>query len=259
MSNAAWNPDQYLQFRNERTQPSVDLIGRIEISDPASIVDLGCGPGNSTQLLRQRWPQAKVAGLDNSSEMLERARLECPEIEWILGDVTTFSRERSWDIVFSSAMLQWVKDHNTVVPSLFQTVNKGGVLAVQVPANAESPLHRSYQAVAAREPWKSRTGGYRDLLNYRPAAHYYDLLATRSARIELWETTYYHILKSHQDLIAWYRSTAMRPLLSRLADPKQREQFEQEVLEGCAAQYEARPDGQVLYPFKRLFFVAYHP
>ena len=254
-----WNPDQYLQFRNERTRPSRDLVSRIELENPRSILDIGCGPGNSTEILGRRWPAAAVTGLDSSPEMIRKARQDYPEATWEVGDLTSIAPERRWDLVCSSATLQWVPDHQIVIPRLFGLVNPAGALAIQVPANNESPLHRAFQEVAARPRWRERTFQASRLLNYKPAPYYYDLLAPLASNLDLWETTYNHVIGSHAALIDWYRSTAMRPCLSQLSSDAERGEFEQEVLEACRAGFEMRPDGRVLYPFKRLFFIAYKP
>jgi trans-aconitate 2-methyltransferase len=254
---ANWDPELYLKFRDERTQPSVDLIARIELEDPRSIIDLGCGPGNSTVLLARRWPWADLTGLDNSPQMIERARVEFPNFKWLLADAGSFMPERRWDLVFSNAAIQWIDHHEKLLPQLFALVNSGGALAVQVPANNDSPLHQSLLAAAAREPWRAHVASCARLLTYLPARFYFDLLSPLARRLDVWETVYYHALPSHQALIEWYRGTGMRPFVERLGNDNERALFEAEVLKGCLAQYPLSTNGKVLYPFKRLFFVAY--
>jgi trans-aconitate 2-methyltransferase len=251
-----WDPQQYLQFEYERTQPSIDLVARIPFEDPATIIDIGCGPGNSTQILRKRWPHADIVGLDKSEKMIERARADHPGQTWIIGDASTLTADRAYDIVFSNAAIHWIPDHHGLIPRLFQIVRKDGVLAVQVPANYESPLYRIILNVARSDKWRSFTSGCDGLITYHNAAYYYNELVSLTKDIALWETTYYHILKSHQDLVAWYKSTAMKPFLERLPADDKREEFLQTVLTECKKQYPLQSDGRILYPFKRLFFTA---
>ena len=138
-----WNPDLYLKFADERTQPSYDLISRINIANPANIVDIGCGPGNSTKALRERWPQAHILGLDSSKEMIAKARVSYPQGDWVLADAANWKTDVKYDIVFSNATLQWIPNHERLLKTLFDCINTAGVLAVQVPANNSSPLHQA--------------------------------------------------------------------------------------------------------------------
>jgi trans-aconitate 2-methyltransferase len=254
---ATWNPSQYLKFKNERTQPSLDLISRISLENPATIFDLGCGPGNSTAALRQRWPDARVAGLDNSPEMIKAALADFPAGEWILADLATFQPSAPGDLVFANATLQWLTDHETLVPRLFGLVKPGGVLAVQVPANADSPLARAVVAVAAKPAWRGHTAGCERLHNYRTPEYYFDILRPLGSHFEIWQTTYYHVLASPPGLIEWYRGTGMKPFLDRLPHDAARREFEAEVLETISPFYPVLADGRVLFPFKRNFFTLY--
>jgi trans-aconitate 2-methyltransferase len=226
------------------------------LEDPQTIIDIGCGPGNSTQILRKRWPRARIIGLDKSEKMIERARLDHPELTWIVGDASTLETDRKYDIVFSNAAIHWIPDHHRLIPRLFQIVAKGGILAIQVPANHESPLYRIIINVARSTKWSAFTSGCEGLITYHTAEYYYNELVSLTKDITLWETTYYHILKSHQDLVAWYKSTAMKPILESLPTDENREEFEQAVLSACKEQYPRQSDGRILYPFKRLFFTA---
>jgi trans-aconitate 2-methyltransferase len=254
-----WNPDLYLAFENERTQPSRDLIARIDLSHPKWIIDIGCGPGNSTRVLRERWPDATVHGLDSSPEMIEKARLAYPEKEWILADAASWQSERLYSLVFSSATLQWIPNHGKLIGTLMAGVESGGVLAVQVPSNAASPLHRAVLHVSQSGKWREDMAGCSDLLHYYEANYYYDLLSDLVERFAIWSTTYYHVMISHQGLIDWYSSTGMRPYLERLATDDLRRAFQSQVLDECRGDYPVREDGKILFPFRRLFFVAYKP
>ncbi len=254
-----WNPDAYLRFQDERTQPSYDLASRISLDGVERIIDIGCGPGNSTRVLRERWPQAQISGLDSSPQMIARARESYPQENWILADAATWDTDERYDLVFSNAALQWIPGHESVVPKLVGLLNPGGALAVQVPANNDSPVYLAVNRVARREPWRDTMSGCAELLTYHDAGFYYDLLSALTPRVALWQTTYYHVLGSHQGLIDWYSSTGMRPYLERLPDAGQQRAFQEQVLEECRGQYPAQRDGRILFPFKRLFFTAHRP
>ena len=162
-----------------------------------------------------------------------------------------------FDIVFSNATLQWIPNHEILVPNLFKLVRDKGALAVQIPANKESPLHKALLSVSLNDRWHRYTQGSEKLLYYQSPDYYYDLITPLASEIELWETTYYHILPSHQGLIEWYKSTGMRPFLDRLPDEDSKMRFENDVLEKCKDSYKIQNNGKILYPFKRIFFIAY--
>jgi len=258
--STAWDPGQYLKFRDERTRPSIDLAARLDLASPVSILDVGCGPGNSTEVLHDRWPAARITGLDSSTDMIERAGAAHDWGEWVCADAARLGENgdrRTWDIVFSNATLQWIPDHERLVPRLFGLVNRGGALAVQVPANAGSPLHRSLVRTAEDPRWSRFTAGCASRLVYHAPPFYYGLLCGGAERLEVWETTYHHALADHSALVEWYKGTGMRPCLERLPDDASRREFEDAVLEGCRAEYPRQPDGRIIYPFPRLFFIAY--
>ncbi len=252
-----WNPDQYLKFGNERTQASIDLASRIGVENPAAIIDIGCGPGNSTRILRDRWPDAKLTGLDSSAEMIARAKGELHDVEWITGDASAFAFRMKYDVVFSNAALQWMQDHESLIAKLYSIVKPNGALAVQVPADQDTPVRRSLMAVSSSEKWSEYTSGCERLINYRTAEYYYDILSNIAGRFDLWQTVYYHVMDSRRGVIEWYKGTAMRPFLEKLPDEAGRREFEEDVFAGCKDGYEARKDGKVLYPFRRTFFIAY--
>jgi trans-aconitate 2-methyltransferase len=255
MSN--WNPGQYLKFKEERTQPAIDLVARIKIDTPKTIIDIGCGPGNSTQILYKKWPSADILGIDTSVQMIDKARKDHPEQKWAVADASSFDADRAFDVVFSNAALQWIPNHEVLIPNLFKLVSGKGALAVQVPANSESPFHRALAAVAADKKWRDYTKGSHKILNYQSAPYYYALLQSIAAEIDLWKTIYYHRLESHYEIIEWYKATGMRPYLDSLPDEEKRSMFENEVLEKCKENYNVQKDGKILLPFKRIFFVAY--
>jgi trans-aconitate 2-methyltransferase len=257
--STTWDPGQYLKFRDERTRPSIDLAARISLPAPERILDVGCGPGNSTEVLHDRWPEARITGVDSSPEMVTRARTSHDWGEWVCADAAllgTRTDRGSWDLVFSNAVLQWIPDHERLVPSLFGLVRSGGALAVQVPANAASPLHRSLVRTAEDPRWNRFTAGCASRLVYHEPSFYYSVLCRLAERLELWETTYHHEMPDHRALVEWYKGTGMRPCLEALPDDPLRRAFEDAVLEGCRADYPAQPNRRVIYPFRRVFFIA---
>jgi trans-aconitate 2-methyltransferase len=160
-------------------------------------------------------------------------------------------------VLFSGATLQWIPDHKQLLPRLFSFVRAGGAFAVQLPANQEAPLHHALLRISRRGEWKPFVAGCEDLIVYQPPVFYYGILSALSRRIHMWKTTYYHVLQDHQELINWYSSTGMRTYLERLPEESQRELFGRQVLEECRDSYPRQKDGRIIYPFDRLFFVAY--
>ncbi len=252
-----WDADLYLKFGNERTQPVRDLLQRIALTEPRRIVDVGCGPGNSTAELRRRWPAASIVGLDKSPEMIAKARESFPEGEWIAGDAATWKASEPFDLVFSNAVWHWLRDHEGLVRHWLDQIAAGGALAFQVPAHYDSPLHREIVEISRDPAWDGRMAGARAALTHHPPAFYYDLLQSRSSRIDLWETTYYHVLAGPEAVVEWFRGTGLRPYLEALSSPEERQRFEALLLERYAKAYPRRPDGKILFPFRRLFLVAY--
>jgi trans-aconitate 2-methyltransferase len=252
-----WNPDSYLQYASERTQPSRDLVARIAKENPHTIIDIGCGPGNSTRILRGRWPDAEIAGLDSSAEMIAKARANDPARQWILADAESWSPGSRYDIVFSNAALQWMPQQEAVIPRLFEHLEDDGVLAVQVPMNNDSPLYQAMIAVSERDEWHLRLQGCGARPAYKDESFYYDLLTRLTSRVEIWLTTYLHRMNSRRDLIDWYASTGLRPYLAAIDTDAERERFKQEILATCEKDYPIRRDGKVLFPFRRLFFLAW--
>jgi len=252
-----WQPAVYLKFGRERTQPSVDLASRVELDRVERIVDVGCGPGNSTAVLRARWPCAHVTGMDSSPEMIERARADYPQGEWTVADIREWNGDPGFQVVFSNATLHWIPDHASLIPRLFGLVAPGGVVAAQVPAIHDSPVHQAARRVSESEKWSPVLSGSAETLTYHPESFYYEHLSRHSSRVELWHTIYYHIMGSHQEIIEWYSSSGLKAYLSRLASEAEKARFKQEVLAACRGDYPALPDGKILFPFKRLFMVAY--
>ncbi|HEY1241524.1 MAG TPA: methyltransferase domain-containing protein [Bryobacteraceae bacterium] len=252
-----WDPSQYLKFAGERTQPVFDLLHRIRIENPRRIADLGCGPGNSTEVLRQRWPDAFIVGVDSSPEMIQKARQSRPDDAWVVADAAVWHSDEPFDLAFSNAMLHWVSDHAKVCRHLLKLLKTGGALAVQVPAHYDSPLQREIIDVSRDPAWVDRMDGARRAQTNQPPGFYYDLLTPLVSRLDLWETTYYHVLSGPEGVVEWFRGTGLRPFLEALGSDEERRRFERKLLDRYTVSYPRRPNGSVLFPFRRLFFVAY--
>jgi trans-aconitate 2-methyltransferase len=252
-----WDADLYLRFANERTQPAIDLLARVTLAAPARVIDLGCGPGNSTALLRARWPAAAVTGLDSSPQMIAAARKDSPDEEWVLGDIVTWIADPPYDLVFSNATLQWLPDHATLYPRLFAQVAPGGALATQIPVFHAMPVQRALVGVAADPAWRDRLEPATRALVAESPGFYYDILRPLVGRIDLWETEYHHILASTDAIVEWISATRLRPYLEALADDSERQEFLARLRAAVAAIYTPQRDGTVLFPFRRLFLVAY--
>jgi trans-aconitate 2-methyltransferase len=252
-----WSPGLYQKFEEERNRPIRDLLAQIPRADPASIADLGCGPGNSTELLVERFPDAAVVGMDSSSEMVQAARRRLPGIRFETGDIATWPERGPFDLLFANASLQWVPDHASLLPFLFEKLTPGGTLAVQIPDNLDEPAHRLMHETAALGPWSEKLV---DASSAREARHsaewYYRELRGLGARVDVWRTTYHHPLSGGPGAIAeWFKGTGLRPFLQPL-DESEKEGFLARYVESLEREYPASEDGTVLLPFPRLFFVA---
>jgi len=253
-----WDAGHYLRFADARTLPAIDLLSRIEQETPSAVVDLGCGPGNSTGLLKRRWPEASVTGLDSSANLLDAARRDYPGIAFVTGDIATWKADEPCDIVFANASLQWVGDHERLIPRLFDQVAPGGVFAVQMPRNHDFATHALMRQVAAEGEWRDRLSGARDPSPVKPPEFYYDLLAPRSASFTIWETNYIQMMEGVQAIIAWLHGTGLRPFLARLTDAE-RPVFLDRYAALLAGAYPPQADGKILLPYPRLFFIAGKP
>jgi trans-aconitate 2-methyltransferase len=255
-----WNADQYLKFAAERTQPARDLLARIVVDRPKQVIDLGCGPGNSTALLAQRWPTASISGLDNSTSMIQAAQRDHPRLNWMAGDISKWALEAQsmFEVVFSNAALQWVPDHPTLFRALFAHVASDGALAIQVPMNLDAPAHEMMRQLASTPAWASLLprGGVREW-HVHDAGFYYDLLSPLAGRIELWETEYLHVLEEAAAIVEWYKGMGLRPFLEALQTDEDRQNFLADYSDRITDAYPARDDGRVLFPFRRFFLIAY--
>jgi trans-aconitate 2-methyltransferase len=248
-----WDPAKYLEFAGPRLQPALDLLSRVPLAAPATVYDLGCGAGNVTRFLAERWPAAAVTGVDGSPAMLARAAV--PTVTWQQADLGTWRPPRPADLLFSNAALHWLDDHEHLFPRLVTGVAPGGVLAVQMPRNHGAPSHTEMVAAAEAGPWRERL---RPLLRAQPVAapsFYYDVLAPHVSHLDIWETEYLHVLEGANPVVEWTRGSALKPLLDGLEEPE-RSGFEAEYTTRVARAYQSRPDGRTLFPFRRVFIIA---
>lgn len=252
-----WDPELYRQFEAERTRPASDLLARISIAQPQHISDLGCGPGNSTQLLHQRFPLAQLVGIDNSVAMLASAQQRLPECAFLEADIRQWQPSEPQDLIYANASLQWLTDHQQLFPSLLSKLATHGILAVQMPDNQDEPSHRAMREVAENGPWQQtllEAGAIR--AKVLSANQYYDLLAPNAERVDIWRTTYYHPMPSAQAIVDWLRATGLRPFLEPLSEAM-RLDFLQDYLAIIDVAYPQQADGRRLLAFPRLFIVAH--
>jgi trans-aconitate 2-methyltransferase len=254
----AWNPERYLRFADERAFAAQDLCARTRIDAPRSVIDLGCGPGNSTEIIARRWPGARLAGLDNSPEMIDRARADHPERTWILADAGNHEPAETYDLVFSSGTIQWIPDHEGLFAHWFGFLAPGGALATQIPRFDLMPASPAIQEAARDGRWSSRMEAVPDHFTFHDAAFYYDVFtALGAASFDAWETFYIHVMESSRAITEMLRATALRPWLAVLETEAEREAFLSAYTEAIARAYPPCADGKVLFPFRRLFFVMY--
>jgi trans-aconitate 2-methyltransferase len=249
-----WDPERYLTYADERGRPFVELVARVGAEAPGTVVDLGCGPGNLTALLRTRWPDAAISGLDSSPEMIERARTADPSITFEVADLRTWAeRAEPVDVLVSNATLQWVPDHLDLLPALVSRVRPGGWLALQVPGNFDEPSHTIRRDLAAEAPYAEHTAGVAVPSSHDPAV-YLEALTALGCRVDAWETTYLHVLTGDDPVFTWVSGTGARPTLQALPDDV-RPGFEEEFKRRLRSAYPPR-DGRVVLPFRRVFVVA---
>ena len=250
-----WDAALYLKFEEERTQPARDLLARIRV--PARrIIDLGCGPGTSTQLLAARFPEAEIVGIDNSDEMLAEARRRLPGVAFERRDISAWRPTFAPDLIFANTALQWLPNHHELLPRLMSFLAEDGRLAIQMPDNRQEPSHALMRMVAADGPWADRlvpVAKTRGLINIY--SDYYRWLRPLSRTVEIWQTTYVHPLPGVGAVVDWFRGSALRPFLNPL-DACERVEFIARYMRGLAESYPAEPDGRLLFLYPRLFVVA---
>lgn len=251
---AQWDPALYLAYESERARPFVDLVSRIP-TEPRAIVDLGCGPGHLTAVLRGRWPAATILGVDSSPEMVEQARRENadPAVGYELGDIAAWSPADPVDLVVSNAAFQWVPDQLEVVPRLREHVAPGGVLAFQVPDNHQEPSHVLLRELASQDPYAEHAAGLAQARGVSPRT-YLELLVDDAWELDVWGTTYLHLLPGEDPVFRWISGTGARPVLEALPEGL-RGRFVEDYKAALRSAYPREGYGTVL-PFPRTFVVA---
>lgn len=252
----AWSPSQYTKFEDERTRPARDLLAQVPLDQVARAIDLGCGPGNSTELLIARYGAAAVVGLDSDAAMLAAARQRLPGTRFDQADLATWQPDAPVDLLYANAVFQWVPDHLAVLDRLMGGLRPGGVLAVQMPDNLGEPSHRLMEDTAQDGPWAANFARQSAL---RPPmatpARYYERLIGRAARVDVWHTAYNHPLADAAAIVEWVKATGLRPYLD-IAGAAQRDGFTAAYLARIARAYPPMANGKVLLRFPRLFIVA---
>jgi trans-aconitate 2-methyltransferase len=251
-----WSAAQYLKFEDERTRPSRDLVARVPLDAPRRVIDLGCGPGNSTELLIERFPRAEVIGVDSSPDMLRQARERLPQCKFVEADLSAWTPEPGTDLLFGNAIFHWVPDHPKVLSRLLHALGGGGVLAVQMPDNANEPAVAIMERLVAAGPWAAAMAQAkrRSKQLLRPE-EYYDLFRLLCRHIDIWHIHYNHLMDDHPGVVEWFKGSSLRPLLAPL-DAAMREAFLSRYTDEIRRAYPPRGDGKVMLKFPRLFIVA---
>jgi len=250
-----WDPKTYLSFEAERTRPAVELLAGVPSDGPANVADLGCGTGNSTALLATRWPNARIEGIDSSPDMLAEASKSIVRAQWLKADIADWTPRYTLDVIFSNAALQWIPDHDRLLPRLMSFVREGGALALQVPRNFNEPCHALIRAVAQGGRWAHKLAAVADWENVRSPEDYFAILEPHAVRIEIWETRYVQMLEGEDAVYRWMSGTGLRPFAAAL-EGAEREAFLAEYKARLGQAYPRHASGKTLYPLRRLFAVA---
>jgi trans-aconitate 2-methyltransferase len=250
-----WSASLYLKFEDERSRPARDLLAQVPLTSARRVFDLGCGPGNSTELLVARFPDAEVVGVDTSADMLAAARKRLPAQRFVAGDVASWMPDAPADLLFSNALFQWIPDHIAVLARLMGALGSGGVLAVQLPDSLGEPSHALMREMAQSEPWAARFTTPIERQAIGAPRDYYDALKPLSARLDIWHTLYNHPMTDAAAIVEWLKGTGLRPYLDRL-DSSEQGAWLAEYEARVAKAYPPLVDGRVLFRFPRLFMVA---
>ena len=250
-----WNAEQYSKFLQERTRPAKELLALIAHHQARFITDLGCGPANSTELLYKNWSDAHIIGVDSSPDMIKTAQARLPQVSFIQADFHQWQADTPQDVIFANASLQWSPNQRELLPRLVANLADGGVLAVQMPDNLNEPSHRLMRDTAERPKWRAKLSD----VAVRPVMlgvdDYYGVLTQAGCGVDIWRTTYYHVLPSVASIAQWFGSTAMRPYLAKL-DDDQKPAFIDEYVQALSQAYPVQADGCILLALPRLFVVA---
>jgi trans-aconitate 2-methyltransferase len=252
----SWSASQYVKFEDERTRPVRDLIAAIPTVEDSRAIDLGCGPGNSTEVLLARYPKDFVTGIDSAEDMVRAARESLPGVSLEPADISTWHPDGTYDVILANAVLHWVPAHAALLPRLVEALSPGGSLAVQMPDNLSEPSHVLMRKVANEGPWAAKLSGAEGERScVESPGWYYGLLRPLCTRVDVWRTTHHHPLSGIDAVVEWFKGSGLRPFLAPLAE-EERVEYLQRYRSALAAAYPLQPDGSVLLPFPRLFFVA---
>lgn len=268
-----WNSNQYLKFKNQRTAPAQDLANRVKRRNPKKILDVGCGPGNSSSILRKIFPLSDITGVDNSENMIQKAKKNCPDIKFQLCDVSSeivgnftddavdglqggpsvLTKEK-YDLVFSNACLQWIPNHKALIPKLFELLKDNGTLAVQIPMNEKEPLYEIADSIVKESKWGFN---YEEIPANKTLSpeEYFDILSDVSKTFDVWETTYYHDMESIEAMVEWIKGTRLRPYLD-LLNKETAKKLEKEIKNRAEKVYKKKKNGEIIFKFRRFFFTA---
>jgi len=251
-----WNPAQYLTFADERARPAIDLIARLPNRAPRLVHDVGCGPGNSTRLLADAFPEAKITGVDSSHAMIAKAKQTVPKARFSVGDASTWTPNPDADLVFSNALFQWVPEHPRHLARILEGLKPGASLAIQMPDNLNEPSHMEMAKTASRPAYAAKLSkASRSRSALLSAQGYHQILRPLCSRLDIWRTSYHHLLKGHQGIVDMLSSTGLRPFLDPLT-PDERERYLADYRKGISPHYPVMDDGLILFPFPRLFILA---
>jgi trans-aconitate 2-methyltransferase len=250
-----WNPDVYLAFADHRGRPFYDLLSRVNAANPRRVVDLGCGPGNLTLSLGQRWPDAVLEAVDSSPEMVAAARER--GVDAAVGDVTAWSPQPDTDVVLSNAVLQWVPAHVELLVRWVDELPGGSWIAFQVPGNFDAPSHVAVREVARQAPFANllRDMRFGEGKIVETPVRYAEILTDAGCTVDTWETTYIHELTGATPVLDWISGTALTEVKSRLS-PEAYQQYRHQLIPLLAEAYPPKPDGRTFFPFRRIFVVA---
>lgn len=250
-----WDSEQYLKFKSQRTQPAIDLVKKINIANPKRIIDIGCGPGNSTNVIKKAFPSANILGIDNSDDMIKKAKGTHPDLEFKLMSVDDICQNSAkYDVIFSNACLQWVPNHKETLPLLFDRLNKNGVMAVQIPINTEEPLFKIIKETVNEEKW-----GFSPSLHQQNStlqgAEYFDIFSSLTNTFDIWETVYYHSMPSVNAMVEWVKGTRLLPYIQSLNEADAQHLID-EITQKASNVYKKQKSGNIIFRFRRLFFIA---
>ena len=248
-----WNPNAYLAFSKERTQPAVDLVNRLGTIEPKTIIDIGRGPGNSTSILKNRWPNSAILGIDNSPSMIEKAKTLYPDQQWEVRDIKDLG-SRQYDLVFSNAVIQWIPNHNALLKKLAGIVCPGGRAAIQVPLYNQMQISKIVDETF-HSLFPTNKFNIDDVFTFHTSEFYYNTASGLSKDVELWETNYYHIMNTDLEIYSMIETTGIKPYMDSLERMEDREFFSKAVKENLSGKYSRTENNKVLFPFKRMFII----